>query len=105
MAAGRIEDEPTRGAFAGAVFAVVAVALMGYLAFAALQGEHGLFRLFQIEAQEKRLQAELEALRAERATLENKTRRLSTETLDLDLLDERARKTLGLGRPDEILIR
>jgi len=105
MAAGRMDDGPTRGAFAGAVFAAMTVALMAYLAFAALQGEHGLFRLFQIEAQEKRLQVELEALRAERAALENKTRRLSTGTLDLDLLDEQARKTLGLGRPDEILIR
>jgi cell division protein FtsB len=105
MAMGHPDHETARGAFAGAAFAVVAIALMAYLAFAALQGEYGLFRLFQIEAQEKRLQAELGALRAERAAVENKTRRLSTETLDLDLLDERARKTLGLGRPDEILIR
>lgn len=105
MATGLPDNEAPQGAFAGAAFAVVAIALMGYLAFAALQGEHGLFRLFRIEAQEKRLQAELDALRAERAAVENKTRRLSTETLDLDLLDEQARKALGLGRPDEILIR
>lgn len=105
MATGHPDNEAPRGAFAGAAFAVVAIALMAYLVFAALQGQHGLFRLFQIEAQEKRLQAELDALRAERAAVENKTRRLSTETLDLDLLDEQARKTLGLGRPDEILIR
>ena len=81
------------------------IALMGYLTFAALQGEHGLFRLFQIEAQEKRLAAELATLRADAEAIANKTRRLSTETLDLDLLDEQARKVLGLGRPDEILIR
>jgi cell division protein FtsB len=105
MPTGHPDDETPRGAFAGAAFAAVTIALMAYLTFAALQGEHGLFRLFQVEAQEKRLRAELDALRAERAAVENKTRRLSTETLDLDLLDEQARKTLGLGRPDEILIR
>ena len=105
MGAGRPDDEGPQGAFAGMAFAAVTFALLGYLAFAALQGEHGLFRLFQVEAQEKRFQAELDALRAERAAVESKTRRLSTETLDLDLLDEQARKTLGLGRPDEILIR
>ena len=49
------ESEPRRGGFGGAVFAVIVIALMCYLTFAALQGEHGLFRLFQVEAQEKRL--------------------------------------------------
>lgn len=105
MAGIHTETEPKRGAFGGAVFSVMVIALMGYLTYAALQGEHGLFRLFQIEAQEKRLLAELETLRAERETIANKTRRLSGDTLDLDLLDEAARRTLGLGRPDEILIR
>ena len=49
--------------------------------------------------------SELAALQAERAAIANKTERLSTEHLDLDLLDEQARKVLGLGRPDEIIIR
>lgn len=105
MAGMHPESDAKRGGVAGAVFAVVTIALMGYLTFAALQGEHGLFRLFQIEAQEKRLRSELDALRADREAIANKTHRLSTETLDLDLLDEQARRTLGLGRADEILIR
>jgi cell division protein FtsB len=99
------ESEGRRASFAGAIFGIVVIALMGYLTFAALQGEHGLFRLFQVEAQEKRLQTELARLRAERALIANKARRLSGPTLDLDLLDEQARRTLGLGRPDEVLIR
>jgi len=36
--------------------------------------------------------------------MENKTRRLSDNFLDLDLLDERARKVLGMARADEIII-
>lgn len=100
----QVEHE-NRRTFGGAAFAVVVIALMGYLTFAALQGEHGLFRLFQVQAQEKRLEKELAALRAEREAVANKTRRLSDDALDLDLLDEQARKTLGLGRADEILIR
>ena len=99
------ESEPRRGSFAGAVFAVIVIALMCYLTFAALQGEHGLFRLFQVEAQETRLRNELAALQAERAAVANKARRLSTENLDLELLDEQARRVLGLGRPDEVMIR
>ena len=99
------ESEPRRGSLGGAVFAVVVIALMCYLTFAALQGEHGLFRLFQVEAQETRLRAELATVQTERSAVANKTRRLSAEHLDLELLDEQARRVLGLGRPDEIIVR
>ncbi len=98
------EIEPRRRGFAGAIFAIVVIALMCYLTFAALQGEHGLFSLFQVEAQADRLEADLADLKVERALIENKTRRLSTETLDLDMLDEQARKVLGLGRTEEFII-
>lgn len=37
--------------------------------------------------------------------MENLTKRLSDEYLDLDLLDEQARDVLGLLRGDEIVIR
>lgn len=83
--------------------------LMGFLALyfvaSAVQGDLGIFRRVQIEAENKALQTELAALTASRDHLKVKTRRLSDTYLDLDLLDERARAVLGYGRPDEILIR
>ncbi len=91
--------------YCGVIFAGFVLSAMGYLSFAALQGDHGFFRLVQVEAQEAQLEAELAALAAERATIENKVRRLGTDSLDLDLLDEQARAILGLGHPDEIVIR
>ena len=99
------ENEPRRGGFGEMVFAGVAIALICYLSFAALQGEHGLFSLLKVEAEEDQLQERLSALRAERAVIENKTERLSAGQLDPDLLDEQARKVLGLARPDEIIVR
>ena len=99
------DPEPRRTGVGGVVFAIVVIALIAYLALAAFQGEHGLFNLFRIEAQEARLRSELATLQAERAAILNETQRLSAESLDLDLLDEQARKVLGLGRPDEIIIR
>jgi cell division protein FtsB len=99
------DSEAGWGHVGGAAFAAVLIAMMGYLTFAALQGEHGLFRLFQVEAQAVRLEAELDGLKAEREVFARKTRGLSEGTLDLDLLDEQARKVLGLARADEILIR
>lgn len=96
--------EPRRGVVGG-VFAIVVIALTCYLTFAAIQGEHGLFSLFRVQSQEAELREELDLLRAERAVIENKTTRLSSGTLDLDLLDEQARLVLGMGRASEMMIR
>lgn len=96
--------EPNRG-HAGSVFAVVVIGLVSYLTFSALQGEHGLFRLFQAAAQEEHLRGELEAVRVERGAIETKVRRLSLEALDAELLDEQARRVLGLAGADELQVR
>ncbi|NNU81922.1 septum formation initiator family protein [Halovulum dunhuangense] len=87
------------------VFSIGVTAAITYFTYAAIQGDYGTFRRIQVEAQAIQLERELETLRAERAVLENRTRRLSAEYLDLDLLDEQARKVLGLARADEIVIR
>ncbi|TCP61940.1 septum formation initiator [Rhodovulum bhavnagarense] len=94
-----------RPGLGAAVFLGVSFSLAMYFTFAAVQGDYGLFRRIQIEADAERLTAERDALSAHIATLENKTRRLSDGYLDLDLLDERARAVLGVMRSDEIVIR
>ena len=66
---------------------------------------HIVFRRIQIEADAKTLQRDIDALRIEVADLQNKTRRLSDDYLDLDLLDQQARDVLGLARGDEVVIR
>ena len=68
----------------------------------AIQGDYGVFALIQIEADAQALEADLAALRAERARLERLVAGLSTDRLDLDLLDERARAVLGHMRADEV---
>ncbi|PZX17702.1 septum formation initiator [Palleronia aestuarii] len=76
-----------------------------YFTFASVQGDYGLFRRIEIDAQADALAAELARVEAEVAALENKTRRLSDAYLDLDLLDEQARSVLGMVRADEIILR
>ena len=76
-----------------------------YFAYASVQGDYGLFRRVQIDAEARILGAERDALQAEVAMLRNKTRRLSDGYLDLDLLDEQARAVLGMVRSDEIVLR
>ena len=87
------------------VYFAIAFALGTYFTFAAVQGDYGLFRRAEIEAEASELQAQLDALNAEIALMENLTHRLSDNYLDLDLLDEQARDVIGLVRGDEIVIR
>lgn len=79
--------------------------LGAYFTFAAVQGDYGIFRRVQVEAETQTLRVELDQLEAEVAAMRNKTRRLSDSYLDLDLLDRQAREILGLMRADEIIIR
>ena len=75
-----------------------------YFTYASVQGDFGLFKRVQIEAEAEVLEREKARLAAEVASLENKTRRLSDDFLDLDLLDQQARDALGLIRSDEIAL-
>ena len=87
------------------IFFAVAFGLGAYFTFAAVQGDFGLFRRAEIEAETKALQVQLSALQDQVAVMENLTWRLSDTYLDIDLLDQQARDVLGLLRTDEIVIR
>lgn len=90
------------------VVSVAYILLVGVIvvfAHSGLQGDHGLAAYRQAEAEERRLRAELEQLKRERAEMENRVLRLSDRHLDLDLLDERARAVLGVVRGDELVVR
>ena len=94
-----------RPAVGGMVFFTIAFALGLYFTFAAVQGDYGLFRRAEIEAESARLTKQLDALKLKVARMENLTHRLSDSYLDLDLLDQQARDVLGMIRADEIVIR
>ena len=87
------------------IFFALALSLSAYFVFAAVQGDYGLFRRAEIQTEARALEAELAALRLDVTRMENQTRRLSDEFLDLDLLDQQARDVLGMVRTDEIVVR
>jgi cell division protein FtsB len=98
-------NRTARPAFGILIFFAIAFAISLYFTFAAVQGNFGLFRRTEIVAESQDLRMQLAALETEVALMENLTKRMSDDYLDLDLLDERARKVLGMVRPDEIVIR
>ena len=76
-----------------------------YFTFAAVQGDYGIFRRAEIISDAAKLKQELIVLEGEVARMENATRRMSDEFLDLDLLDQQVRDVLGYIGIGEIVIR
>ena len=87
------------------LFFTAAFGLSAHFTFAAVQGDFGLFRRVEATAEARVLKRDLAVLSDKIATMENLTRRLSDNYLDMDLLDQQARSVLGLLRADEIVIR
>ena len=82
----------------------LSLSLCVYFTFAAVQGDYGIFRRAEIIGDTKKLKQELAFVAQEVARMENLTRRMSDEFLDLDLLDQQARDILGYIGNNEIAI-
>ena len=89
----------------GLVYIAISAVLALYFTFAAVQGDFGVFRRVQIDAEAQSLRAERDGLRTQLAQMENLTKRLSDSYLDMDLLDQQARSMLGYLRADEVVVR
>lgn len=94
-----------RPAWGLAIYIAVMGLLGMYFTFASVQGDLGLFRRVQVEAETRALESEKTRLETEVTALRNKTLRLSDSYLDLELLDQQARDVLGMVRTDEIVLR
>ena len=85
--------------FYGFVFAVA-----GYFIISVKLGQFSIKNKRQMQAEIAVLQQSKVALQHENSHLENKIKRLSFSYLDTEILDEQARKILGLVRSDETVI-
>lgn len=72
-----------------------------YFVFHLLYGNRGIVAYFKLHQQIDTTTEELDILRAQRLELEHKVTSLRTESLDRDLLDEEARKSLGFATNKE----
>ena len=95
----------TRPSVGSIIYLAFAFTVGSYFAIAGVQGEYGLFRRIQIDAEAAGLATQVATLQAELGVLRNRTRRMSDAYLDLDLLDEQVRDVLGYVRADEVVIR
>lgn len=83
---------------------VVLGLILIYFAYHALAGDQGLARWTQLQKTEKTLIAEREELILEKTRLEDRITRLQAESMDLDYVEELARRKLAYARKNEIIL-
>ena len=79
--------------------------VIGYFGVNAYSGNRGLRAKQDLDQQIAELSAELDALKAERANWERRVSLLKSESIDPDMLDERARALLDYADPRDVVQR
>lgn len=75
-----------------------------YFAYGAVQGDRGILAYFALSQEISRAQTTYDELRDTRVALERRVKRLHPDSLDLDLLEERARAVLDYVRDDDFVV-
>ena len=83
---------------------VGAALLIGYFGVNAYTGNHGLKAQKDIDQQIGDLSAELKQLKAERSRWEHRVSLLKSESLDPDMVEERARVLLNYVHPRDVTL-
>ena len=87
-----------------AIVPVICFAAIGYFAYHAMEGEHGINAYTRLTLQIRDTKAALAEVTAERQTLERRVGLLRASGLDADMLEEQGKKILGLIKPADRVI-
>jgi cell division protein FtsB len=80
------------------------LALLGYFAWHSNEGPRGYPYRDRLVATAAKLEADLAEQQKARAKFEHKVGLLRPESIDPDLLDEMARRTLEVAKPSELIV-
>lgn len=83
---------------------VLGTLVVAYIAYHTVQGDRGLLAYFTYSQEVNRATETLQDVRQNREKLGHRVALLRPESLDPDLLEERARITLDLVRDDEFIL-
>lgn len=83
---------------------VLMAAMIGYFGYHGVHGDRGLTAHRTFEAQIASLNEELSRVQDERKEIERRIARLEPSSVDRDMLDEQARRSLGWLHPNDRLI-
>ena len=90
--------------FRAVIFPLLAISAGGYFGYHLQNGDHGLKSRADLARRAAVLEGELEGLREVRLRIERDVALLEPDSLDPDMLDERARAILNLARPDDLVM-
>jgi cell division protein FtsB len=93
-----------RSFFTGLGLYALAAALIGYFGLNAYTGDHGLRAREQMDKQIATLTSELAEATAERDTWQRRITLLKSDSVDPDMLDERARELLDYADPHDLIL-
>ena len=82
---------------------ILGAALIVYIAYHALQGERGLIAYWQLVHQVEQAKIVSADINMAQKKIANRVALLSSNAIDRDMLDERARYMLGYSQPGEII--
>lgn len=83
---------------------VLGICAVAYFAYHAVQGDRGLLAWINLKQRVTTARADLDQITGQRKVLEHRVSLLYPESLDPDLLDERARLMLNYGHATDIII-
>lgn len=83
------------------LFNIIFLLLALYFIFHSIYGDRGLISYLRLNKKLSQANLELNDLQAKRARLEHKAALLRSDSLDLDILEEQAKKILGLASSKE----
>lgn len=78
--------------------------LLAYFGYHAVEGDYGHNALQKLKARQTDLAGELARLKEERQALDRRVALMRPESLDPDMIEERARRTLNVARANDIVI-
>lgn len=86
------------------VLPVLGAVVAGYFLYHTVHGERGVFAYADLSQQVREAKLNLAEIRLQRETIETDVRLLRPDSLDLDLLEERARSVLNLIDSNDLLV-
>ena len=87
-----------------ALVPILGALVVGYFSYHMVQGEYGVLAYLHLKAKVERAEIVQAELQQQRDTLEHRVTLLHPDSLDRDMLEERARVMLNYARPDDVII-
>ena len=78
--------------------------IVGYFLYHTVQGDRGWLAMLRLQQQVNAAQDQLTQLQKEHQQLDHRVQLLRPDSLDPDLLDEKARELLNYSKPNDIVI-